>query len=84
LIFGRKSVEREGAPPLEFVLIGLSDENIRVMREGKPLSVGPVPADAPLANIQVILTCGETEGDMVVALKKVGLINPETDMNELL
>jgi hypothetical protein len=84
VIFGRKSVEREGAAPLEFVLIGLSEENIRVMREGKPLSVGPVPADAPLSNMQVILTCGETEGDMVNALKKVGLIDPNTDMNQLL
>lgn len=79
MIFGRMSNEGR-----EFVLIGLSNENIAKMKEGEPLSIGPVPGDPALAGMMIIITTGEAEEDMVVMLKKAGLVNPETSINEML
>ena len=83
MIFGRKSVERDGGQvPLEFVLVGLSQENVHQLQAGKPVSIGPVAEDPSMFNMQLIITYGETEEDMVASLKKIGLIDPNTKISE--
>jgi hypothetical protein len=65
MIFGRMSDAGR-----EFVLVGLSDDNLREMKAGEPITIGPVPGDPALAAMQIILVCGDTEQDMMKALKK--------------
>lgn len=74
MIFGRMSNEGR-----EFVLVGLSDENIAMMKEGQPITIGPVPNDPALCGMMIIITTGGTEGDMTEALKKLGLVSPEAN-----
>lgn len=76
MIFGRMSNEGR-----EYVLVGLSDENLREMKSGEPITIGPVPGDPALAAMQIILVCGETQQDMVDALNKNVLKNPENLSN---
>ena len=68
MIFGRMSKEGK-----EFVLVGLSKENIRQMNEGTPITIGPVPNDPAMGNMTVILITGETEADIAETLQKSGI-----------
>lgn len=79
MIFGRTSNAGK-----EFVLIGLSNENIEKLKTGEAMSVGPFPNDSAMSNLVVIIVVGETELDMAVALKKLAPGSPETSTNEFL
>jgi hypothetical protein len=81
LIFGRKSVDRPGGSPLEFVLIGLSKENLERLQSGQPITIGPHEKDYAMSNMQIVITTGETDQDVMDALKKVGLIDPDVQLN---
>jgi len=52
----------------EFVLIGMDNESLRQICQGKPLVVGPVPGDPALANIQIIIAHGESLEDITKTL----------------
>ena len=79
MIFGRMS--NNG---LELVLVGLSEANLQKMKEGKPLVIGPNKEDPVMERLVLCLICGETEEDMLEVLKGVGLVTPETSINDLL
>ena len=77
MIFGRK---KQGL--VEFVLVGLSADNLKSMTAGEPISIGPVPGDTALSSMTIILLSGDTEQDIVEALKKAGLVDKDTSVNE--
>jgi len=72
MIFGRKTGDRGE----EFVLIGLSVENIGQMIEGKSITIGPVAGDPALSNLMIVIVSGQTEQDMIAPLQKLGLVDP--------
>lgn len=73
MIFGRMTSEGR-----EFVLVGLSDENIAMMKTGEPVTIGPVPGDPALAGMMIVIAAGDTEASMVRTLKLLSLVSPET------
>ena len=78
MIFGRNFVNGH-----HFILVGLSGDNLKKIRGGKPLSIGPVKNDPILENATIIIMAGTTETEIVEALKKQGLVSPETSTNDL-
>jgi hypothetical protein len=52
--------------------MGLSDENIRKLREGKPIVIHLSELDLPY-DLQIFLFTGPTEQDMVDMLKEIGV-----------
>jgi hypothetical protein len=79
LIFGRNFVNGH-----HFILVGLSTDNLKKIREKKPLSIGPVKNDPLLENATLIIMSASTEQEIVEELKKAGMISPDTSMNDLL
>lgn len=79
MIFGRLTTGSR-----EIVLVGLSAENVRMMQAGKPLSIGPVPNDAALSKTTIIVMAGETEKDILEALKTAGMISQDTSITDIL
>jgi hypothetical protein len=79
MIFGRLS-----GPKGEIVLIGLAANNLAEMAAGKPLSIGPVPGDHAMEKLTIVVLTGETEKDIVEALKKAKMVAPETSVSDML
>jgi len=79
LIFGRNFVNGH-----HFILVGLSTDNLKKIRDKKPLSIGPVKNDPLLENATLIIMSASTEQEIVEELKKAGMISPDTSMNDLL
>jgi hypothetical protein len=79
MIWGRHST-----PTLEFVLIGLSAENLKEMKAGKPLLIGPHDKDHLMAKVKIVVMVGETEKDMLTVLQKLGLADPNVSAADLL
>jgi len=79
LIFGRNFVNGH-----HFILVGLSTDNLKKIRDKKPLSIGPVKNDPLLENATLIIMSASTEQEIVDELKKAGMISPDTSMNDLL
>lgn len=77
MIFGRNFVNGH-----HFILVGLSTDNLKKIRDKKPLSIGPVKNDPILENATLIIMAGTTEKDIVEELKKMGMVSPEIPMNE--
>jgi len=73
VIFGRNVVNGH-----HFILVGLSTDNLKKIREGKELSLGPVKNDPLLENATLIIMAGTTEEEIVEKLKKAGLIPPDS------
>ena len=71
MIFGRNVVNGH-----HFILVGLSGDNLKKIRDKKPLSIGPVKNDPILENATIIIMAGTTEGEIVAELKKSGLMSP--------
>jgi FAD/FMN-containing dehydrogenase len=71
LIFGRNVVNGH-----HFILVGLSTDNLKKIRNGKELSLGPVKNDPLLENATIIIMAGTTEEEIVEKLKKAGLVPP--------
>lgn len=78
MIFGRNFVNGH-----HFILVGLSTDNLKKIRDGKPLSIGPVKNDPLLENATIIIMSGTTEEEIVDELRKSGLMPPETPTNDL-
>ena len=76
MIFGRNFVNGH-----HFILVGLSTDNLKKIRDGKPLSIGPVKNDPLLENATLIIMAGTTEEEIVEELKKMGAITPDTSGN---
>lgn len=57
----------------EFVLVGLSEANLTMMKAGQPVSIGPIPKDPVLGNTTIIIITGENEADMVNTLRQLGI-----------
>lgn len=68
MIFGRNFVNGH-----HFILVGLSTENLKKIRDKKPLSIGPVKNDPILENVTIIIMAGTTEAEIVEELKKAGI-----------
>jgi len=64
--------------------VGLSTDNLKKIRDKKPLSIGPVKNDPLLENATLIIMSASTEQEIVEELKKAGMISPDTSMNDLL
>ena len=79
MIFGRNFVNGH-----HFILVGLSTDNLKKIRDKKPLSIGPVKNDPLLENATLIIMSASTEQEIVEELKKAGMISPDTSMNDLL
>lgn len=77
MIFGRNFVNGH-----HFILVGLSTDNLKKIRNKKPLSIGPVKNDPLLENATIIIMAGTTEKEIVEELKKLGMVGPETSLNE--
>lgn len=73
MIFGRNFVNGH-----HFILVGLSGDNLKKIRGGKPLSIGPVKNDPILENATIIIMSGTTEEEIVEELRRSGLMPPET------
>ena len=71
MIFGRNVVNGH-----HFILVGLSGDNLKKIREKKPLSIGPVKNDPILENATIIIMAGTTEKEIVEKLKESGLMPP--------
>ena len=56
MIFGRNFVNGH-----HFILVGLSGDNLKKIRDKKPLSLGPVDGDPLLENATIIIMAGTTE-----------------------
>lgn len=69
MIFGRNFVNGH-----HFILVGLSGDNLKKIRNKKPLSIGPVDGDPLLGNATIIIMSGTTEQEIVEELQKAGLI----------
>ena len=78
MIFGRNFVNGH-----HFILVGLSGDNLKKIRDKKPLSIGPVKNDPLLENATIIIMAANTEADIVEELKKAGMVPPETSVNDL-
>ena len=76
MIFGRNFVNGH-----HFILVGLSTDNLKKIRDGKPLSIGPVKNDPILENATIIIMAGTTEEEIVEELKKMGAIRTESTKN---
>lgn len=76
MIFGRNFVNGH-----HFILVGLSGDNLDKIRDGSPLSIGPVDGDPLLENATIIIMAGTTEKEIVEELQKSGLMPPETSTN---
>lgn len=79
MIFGRNFVNGH-----HIILIGLSGDNLKKIRDKKPLSIGPVKNDPLLENATIIIMAGTTEAEIVEELKKAGMVPSETSMNDLM
>jgi hypothetical protein len=79
MIFGRNFINGH-----HFILVGLSGDNLKKIRDKKPLSIGPVKNDPILENATIIIMADTTEAEIVEELKKMGAIPPETSINEML
>lgn len=79
MIFGRNFVNGH-----HFILVGLSGDNLKKIRDKKPLSIGPVKNDPLLENATIIIMAGNTEAEIVEELKKAKMIAPDTSMNDLM
>jgi len=77
MIFGRNFINGH-----HFILVGLSTDNLKKIRNKKPLSIGPVKNDPILENATIIIMAGTTEKEIVEELKKLGVVGPETSLNE--
>jgi hypothetical protein len=64
--------------------VGLSGDNLKKIRDKKPLSIGPVKNDPILENATIIIMSGSTEAEIVEQLKKTGMVSPDTSVNDLL
>ena len=71
MIFGRNFVNGH-----HFILVGLSGDNLKKIRDKKPLSIGPVKNDPILENATIIIMAGTTEKEIVDKLKESGLMPP--------
>jgi len=69
MIFGRNFVNGH-----HFILVGLSTENLEKIRDGNPLSIGPVKNDPILENATITIMAAETEKEIVEELRKNGLM----------
>jgi len=78
MIFGRNFVNGH-----HFILVGLSGDNLKKIRDKKPLSIGPVKNDPILENATIIIMAGTTEKEIVEELKKMGMVSPDTSTNDL-
>jgi FAD/FMN-containing dehydrogenase len=76
MIFGRNFVNGH-----HFILVGLSTDNLKKIRDGKPLSIGPVKNDPLLENATLIIMAGTTEEEIMEELRKHGMLPPETSVN---
>jgi hypothetical protein len=76
MIFGRNFVNGH-----HFILVGLSTDNLKMIRDGKPLSIGPVKNDPLLENATLIIMAGTTEEEIMEELRKHGMLPPETSVN---
>lgn len=74
MIVGRKS-----DPVNEHFLIGLTDENIGEMQQGKTIHIGPLPIDGTMRMFNITLLHGNTEQQITDTLKTAGLFSEETD-----
>lgn len=54
----------------DYILVGLSAENLREMQAGKPLVVGPVENDHLLANAQILVVVAESAEQVTAILDK--------------
>jgi hypothetical protein len=66
--------ELDGKP---LVGIGLSDENLRRLKEGAPIHINLLEVNLPY-NVTILLFAGPTEETMVERLRSVGAITPKT------
>jgi len=73
MIFGRNFVNGH-----HFILVGLSTDNLKKIRDKKPLSIGPVKNDPLLENATLIIMSASTEQEIVEELKKAGMISPDS------
>ena len=69
MIFGRNVINGH-----HYILVGLNTDNLKKIREKKPLSIGPVKNDPLLENATIIIMAGTTEEEIVGELKKKGLM----------
>lgn len=69
MIFGRNVINGH-----HYILVGLNTDNLKKIREKKPLSIGPVKNDPLLENATIIIMAGTTEEEIVEKLKEAGMI----------
>jgi hypothetical protein len=79
MIFGRNFINGH-----HFILVGLSLENLKKIRNKKPLSIGPVANDPLLEQATIIIMAADTEADIIEELKKAKMIDPNTKMTDFL
>lgn len=63
------------SPKGEVLILGLSRENVKRLTAGQPITV---PRGTHVSGIEVVIWYGETEQDMAVKLRALGLIGPDT------
>lgn len=68
------AIRRRGRP---VVGLGLSDENVRLLTDGKPIMLNL--KELGLSNIELFIFHGATEADMRGDLIKHGLITEDTE-----
>ncbi|HDZ27071.1 hypothetical protein LCGC14_0500960 [marine sediment metagenome] len=61
-------------------LLGFSDENIKRMREGKPIKLNMADMDGP--DINIFIVTGASELAIIDDLKSEGMINMFTKINK--
>ena len=69
MIFGRNVINGH-----HYILVGLNTDNLKKIREKKPLSIGPVKNDPLLENATIIIMAGTTEEEIIAKLKEAGMI----------
>lgn len=69
----------DGDAATEFLMLGLSRENITRLIAGQPIVVKKAThGDGVPAGWEIVILFGETELEMKQSLEKVGLIKPDT------
>jgi len=72
MIFGRNVINGH-----HYILVGLNTDNLKKIREKKPLSIGPVKNDPLLENATIIIMAGTTEEEIIEKLKEAGIMSPK-------
>lgn len=62
----------------EFVVLGLSDKNLELLREGKPILVTPESVGRGPAWPEIMIMWGRTETELARQLAEVGALDEDT------